>query len=243
MIRVDVRTDIAEVKRKFALTERQMGFAIGKAMNDTAFQAREDWAKHVRLMVDRPKSITVRSGMVDRAKPYRLIATVYVRDEATKGTSPLTYLNIIPGGARGHKRFERALIRAGYMYQDEYAVPGSGARMDAYGNVSSGQITQILSAMQASPDAAQNIKRKARRGSKAARSYFLQRTDRGRMKRGIWQRVGYGVRPVLLFTSQRPKYQRRLMFEAVVKRTIARDFVTNFNKAGQREIDRAMARA
>src|SRR3546814_18055819 len=71
---------------------------------------------------------------------------VFVQDYAGKGTAPEKYLAAeIYGGTRGAKRSERALQMTGAMAAGLYAVPGSGAQRDAYGNMPDSEVRQVLS--------------------------------------------------------------------------------------------------
>src|SRR3546814_9848403 len=71
---------------------------------------------------------------------------VFVQDYAGKGTAPEKYLAAeIYGGTRGAKRSERALQMTGAMAAGLYAVPGSGAQRDAYGNMPASEVRQVLS--------------------------------------------------------------------------------------------------
>jgi hypothetical protein len=239
-VKAEIHFDVDRLQKAFNLTERQLSFAAERALNDTAFKAREDWGIYIRQKVDRPVPMTVKSALVKKARRANLVATVFLRNEASKGTPPDKYLApLLKGGPRTHKRFEKALIRAGVMAESEYAIPAAGARLNRYGNMTAGQITQILSGVRANPDPLQN-KRKGSR-SQWTHRYFVVRGRAGKLVRGVWMRKGASVVPVLIFTTNRPSYKFTLSLEDVVWRTATRDFPRFFRMAAQREIDRALA--
>jgi hypothetical protein len=83
------------------------------------------------IKVKPTKQLEVEVGILDPEGYYKRAAN-YVGTQTT-------------GGQRKMKAFERALQQYGLMPQGWYAVPGEGAKIDSYGNMSSGQIRQIMS--------------------------------------------------------------------------------------------------
>ncbi|MCQ8811501.1 hypothetical protein NQU36_26175, partial [Escherichia coli] len=74
---------------------------------------------------DRPINKTVKGTFVKPATKQSLVATLWIKDDFYTGTAVDQYLRAeIEGGPRRHKRFEKALIAAGIMPSDLYAVPG-----------------------------------------------------------------------------------------------------------------------
>ena len=122
-------------------------------------------------------------------------------------------------------------------------MPGRGAKLDAYGNISRGQIVQIMSRLGAMSDPAQNMtdkttQRLKKRGliAKGARSdYFVARSKEGnRRPLGVYQLIGPGqVEPVLVFTQRAPHYRKRFDTDAIVLQA--------FGRYGQAALDRALA--
>lgn len=223
---IDLRIDIDTLPVSQAIARaanKQIPFAIALALTETARRVEKAEIKVMRQRFDRPTRYTLNSLMVQKATKTRQQARVWMRDWSPKGTPAQKYLNPqVYGGERAHKRSERALIAIGAMKPDEYAVPAAGARIDAYGNMSRGQIVQILSALRAFSEQGYSANRtssarsqRKRRGS----DYFAG--DPGGGGRGVWQRVSTGwgeaIRPVLLFTESAPKYRKRLPFQQVAE--------------------------
>lgn len=214
-----------------AIVEQRVPAGVVRAVNDTAFGVRGAWQREATRVFDRPVALTrnavlvakAGSGFSGAAAQFRagrdasaVEARIYLRDDAFKGTPPVKYLfPQVQGGLRNAKRFERALRAAGVLPPGMVAVPGSAAKLDAHGNLSSGTITRILSQLRASPDALQNASSSARsrRSRKRGGAYFGVRERRGNLVPGVYERVqfafGSAVRPILIFVdraSYRPRY-------------------------------------
>lgn len=218
---------------------RKFQAAAVKAMNQTAFQVRQDLHAEIGRVFHNPVALTRNAVIVKPATSDRLEAFVRLRDSVGKGTAPAKYLAPqIHGGSRPLKRFERALGHIGRsgIAAGRYAMPGKGARLNSYGNISQGQITQILSGLGVNPDGQQNTpaSRRGRGGLRikkgGPRSYFIGQP--GGKALGVWQRTGQRqVKPALIFVRKAPRYAKRFNFYAVALRTAKRTFQINFNRA------------
>lgn len=240
----DLRIDIDTLKVRGELgrlAARQLPFAIALALNETAKRVHAGERAVMRQRFDRPTPFTMNSLRIWYANKNNPRARVGFRDFAGKGTPATVYLQPqVHGGERSHKRFEKALIWRGIMDRDEYAVPASGARLDSYGNMSRGQIVQILSALQAFREVGYLANRSSSRRSqrKAARADYFAGNPGGE-GRGVWQRVktGWGdaIRPVLMFTKGSPKYRVRLPFwqiaDNISRAHLQRDFLRALDHA------------
>lgn len=213
-IKIDVDADNM-LARTFTDMERtQLPFAVMQAVNATAFGVRESWQRMAARVFDRPTPMTINAVLYAKATRQRLFATVFIRDEAIKGTPPAKYLlPQVQGGERRPKGMERLLQSAGVMPQGMFAVPGNGAQLDAYGNVKPGQVRQILSQLQSGMETGytsneseksrgRRLKREAKRGGGG--HYFPIKQRRGALQPGLYERVttgfGSGVRSIFVFT-------------------------------------------
>src|SRR3546814_10216174 len=108
---------------------------VSKAVQDSL-------TAEIGRVFDRPNAFTQRAIKRKPVRQGRLFAMeVFVQDYAGKGTAPEKYLAAeIYGGTRGAKRSERALQMTGAMAAGLYAVPGSGAERDAYGNMPASEV-------------------------------------------------------------------------------------------------------
>lgn len=218
-------------------------YAANGALNIVGKRAREDIRAEMPRVFDRPNAYTLNSLRVLESKRDTLLVRISVKDDATNnGTRPEDYLlpNVF-GGGRKEKRFERNLRYAGILREGWRAVPGEGAKLDRFGNMSKGEIQKILTAVKASFDPAQNrsTSARSRRNARTA-PYFVagldrvsivggeQRITRASIAPGIYARDGRGVKPVLIFVKKQPQYRARLPFGQIVERRADADFATEF---------------
>lgn len=237
----DVRDNFPEIKRLLKDQQGQMPFAIALTLTRTAQDVKKAEEAEMRAVFHMPTPFTMRSLYLKTATKATLTARVWVKDS----DRPTHYLlPQIEGGARPLKRFEQLLVQRGLMRSGERTVPGAGAKLDAYGNMSRGQIVKILSQLQAFNTAgfdANATSSKRSRAKRAREAYFVSTGkgthpygghswSKGRMKqelaRGVWVRRPHGalgstVAPVLLFVS-RAAYRVRFRFDDVANSTVKR---------------------
>lgn len=240
-MKFDVRDNFPQVKRLLDEQRKQVPFAVALALTRTAQEIKKAEQAEMRNVFDRPKPFTLNALYVKPATKATLEARVWVKDSER----PTHYLlPQIGGGDRKLKRFEQLLVQRGVMRTGERAVPGGGANLDAFGNMSRGQIVKILSQLQAFNLAGSTANASGDKRSKAKRAreaYFVstgpgtrpsgrRSWKNGRMQqtlpRGVWMRkphnvLGSFVLPVLLFVS-RAGYRVRFKFDEVAQATITR---------------------
>jgi hypothetical protein len=212
------------------------------ALTKTAQRAAEAEVKEMRDVFRNPTPYTLSGVFVLPATSNRLTAEVKLKDDATKAVPAARYLAAqVSGGQRNLKRFERALQSVGAMPEGYRAVPGKGAQLDSFGNMSRGQIVQILAFFRAFPEmgykANMTDKSRARlaRGSKRKQgiAYFVGQPG-DRLPLGIYQRMrfygGDAIKPVMIFVRS-AVYEARYDFEYVVEQTVKNEFAGEFAKA------------
>ncbi|MCH2341471.1 hypothetical protein ACGFZ7_16395 [Pseudomonas sp. NPDC047963] len=210
--------------------------ALADALNHTANQTRPALQVEMASVFDRPTPFTLNAVRVLNAKPSSLEAAVWVKDEkdnASKGQAPEDWVAPqVFGGPRVDKKSELLLRAKGILPAGKFIVPAAGARLDAYGNISRGQMIQILSGLSAIEGSAgytANASGKWRSFRKGhAKAFFVMR--RGKSPIGIAERRGKAVTMVLAFVSQ-PQYRARLDFHGVVQRVVEANLETNIDKA------------
>lgn len=225
-VEITVKDDLDKLSRALTALERhQIPFAAAIALNDTAKGAAADYRQKLPSIFDRPTPFTLNSAFVRFARKDNLQAAVELREFAGKGTPAAKYLGPeILGTGRNVKRFERAMERRGIGLEG-FAVPGRGATLDAYGNMSRGQIAQILSQLNAMADRTRNVSAKTtarlakrkllvKHGNRLAPGqYFVANSKQDDQTLGIYKLVGRGrVEPVIIFPRRAPRYARRLDF-------------------------------
>lgn len=141
--------DTSQVQRAAAQVAdlpRRVQFATVKAITATAKAVQEAEQREMRDVFDRPTPYTLGSLFVKPATIAMPQATVGLRDNAWGSRSAVSWLRWqIYGGLRTMTALERRLVSVGAMPNDMRAVPGRFARLDAFGNMSTGQIRQMLS--------------------------------------------------------------------------------------------------
>lgn len=237
------------------LERKQLPFAMQRALNDTAFQLRQEWAETMTRVFDRPTPLTQRAVLYRKATRERLTAEIFLRDEAFKGTPPAKYLQAqVMGGTRRQTGKERKLVAAGLLPAGHFVVPGAGAQLDAWGNISLGQVNRILSQIGAQGDATANEsaasrgRRNRREGRKTGYTtqFFALKQRRGRLAAGVYQRIrlgrlGSAVRSVLRFVSG-VSYRPRYRIFNLAQRLFDRRFPENFERSLYSAVASAWAR-
>lgn len=206
---------------------RQGKFAMAKALTQTATAVRDEAKSEMFRAIDRPTPYTLDSLWLSPAKVGQLSASVWFKDDAPGGGTPATRYLIpqVEGGGRSIKRFEKALQLTGHMPRGWYLVPGAGANLDRYGNISRGQVVQILSQLRV-----QLVAGSERRMGEGAKGIAAQRKAGGRffvvppgqrVAPGIYQRefMGRNITPVVIYVKS-VGYQKRYDFYGTAQRVI-----------------------
>lgn len=234
MFELDIETDRVSLKGLDSLTG-DARFACAIALTKTAKLAKADVKDAMTRVFDRPTPFTLNSVYAKPARKNDLVAGVFFRDTATKGTPASKYIfPEVYGGGRRLKRSERSLQAAGKMPAGMFSTPGPGAELDRYGNVNRGQIVKLLSYLKASHDPAQNRNPEGRqRGKRKNEHYFAILKATGPLTPGVFKRVGdkgRGFVKVLNYTDS-PSYSKRLPFAEIVGATVDREFLDQFDMA------------
>ena len=221
---------------------KQIPFATSVAINKTAGDVQEALTNEMSVF-DRPKSVTKKGIYITRSTKSKLTATVGLKSRAAGSVPVAEYLGAnIEGGGRVDKRSEIMLRNAGILPAGMQTRPGPDARLDAYGNMSRGQIVQILSYFRAFGSIAKSgrgrsgttqsakLNAPAKRNPKPY-SYFV-------MSNVLWMRQGKKIKQMLTFTSAQ-SYRKRYDFKRVATSTVQRQFDVRFKQA----MDYALATA
>lgn len=220
--------------------QKQVTFAASKALNATAKKVQARVVQEMGTAFDRPTPYTLRSfALLKPATKAELTAIVGLKDRAgSKARMPPSELlaHQFSGGGRTWKVLERYLQRAGLIGAGEYVAPGAGARLDSFGNMSRGQIAQLMSQLRLGLDPhswASKSARSRRNVKKAGRIFWARGNERdGHLPRGAWIDMGgsVGLRPLLLVVS-RPSYRRRIDLERIAREVVGREFGPAFGAA------------
>ena len=217
--------------------KKQIPFAISKALNGVAVEVKNAERKEMEYVFDNPTPYTLNSVFFKKATKQNLEVSIIVRNEAAKGTPPVKYLEPqIFGGTRRAKSSELQLREKGLMDEGMFWAPGGGARLNKYGNISPGQIVQILSALKSFREVGYNANYTNRTGRKSknplASKIFVQKEWGKALYPGVYQRTKTGVKPLLIFLEN-PQYKKRFDFFQVGESVYDKEFEKQFDKAIQ----------
>lgn len=230
MIQINITHELDQLRKKLNNIERQqIPFATAKALTETGKKVKAAEVGQMKKVFDRPTKFTLNSLFLDRATKKDLVATVWLKDWALKGTPATKYLAPqIMGGQRKLKGFEVLLNARGILPDGYYAVPSRKARKDAYGNINKGLLNQILSYSGAQRDQAQNTKQGKKRQTKAK---FVVLDRNGSKPGGIWQiDKSNNLYPILIFVKK-PKYNERFDFFGTAQKTIDKHLKEELRKS------------
>lgn len=245
-MQIDIRNNFPEVQRYIESVGKQAAFAASVALNRSAEWAETDVRREMRKAFDRPTPYFLRSLRIVRSTKQNLRATVWFKENASDAELNTMVMPHIEGGDRRFKPMEMRLYRAGLLPAGWKVVPGEAATLDGFGNMSRGQISQILNVLGTFTEAGYNKangktaerlrKGNAKRGQYGF-TYFVNRVGNPRGKHlqpGIYKRVytgfGQAVQPVMVFVRA-TQYRQRLDFFGIVERRVNAQFPREFEVA------------
>ncbi len=254
-----VKVDTAEMERAVAEWGEDMRRAVEiagqRAVMKTAYKVLEAEQKEMARVFDRATRFTINAfrvaaggreamqgGQMRAVAGSTIAAEVKPKDGYWYRAD--NYLNTqIVGGDRKAKAFERALAARGLLPPGWLAVPGQKAKLDGNGNMSVGEIKQILSwfnsaepyagSTQNMTDATRAKRRKGTR-TKLGFEYFavvpgrtLRSGGRQQLHPGVYRRTFFGfgaaIEPILIFI-QSASYKPRFDFYGIGQRVVADNF-------------------
>ncbi len=245
MLKFSVKSDLREVERMFRdMQKKQVPFATALALTKTAKAIEKAEYEEIKKVFDRPTRYTLNSLYVRPAKKTRLSAEVMIKDFASNARPPIQWLIAqIEGGHRGMKGVERLLQRVGKMPPNMQLVPAQGMPKDAYGNVVRGELTRMISDLQAQPYDWTSNTSKASAGrrlrSRTRRAVFYFSTwpvgpQTAHLTPGIYRRSHFGfgtaIKPAMLFINS-AQYKKRLDFYGIANRVGRSEWPRQFELA------------
>lgn len=246
---VDIKGLDAAKARLRGLSEKKIAVATVSALNAAAYLTSQKQKEDIARVFDRPTAWVkggVRYIKADRARMESKVDLDFWGNK--QGVSVEKILSAqIYGGQRRHKRHEIALQRALVLPAGMFIVPGAAANLDSYGNMSSGQIVQIISWFRGfaeggrgsranMKDATRKNLAKGKKSNYGFEYFYVSPNAKGprgghqHLLPGVYQRVktGFGsaIRPVMIFVKK-TSYAKRF------------DFYGNADKVARKEFDRA----
>lgn len=185
--------------------------ATAVALTRTAWDLQRALTDEMRSVFDRPTPFTLRAFRVEMAKASDLEATVWAAPQQAK------YLFWeAEGGERSTKPFERKM----HLFGGQVALPGAGAKLNQYGNMS----RQFIQSVTNDTNTSGSAKR------------FFVGTPKGWLNdgtfEGVWARVDDNHRLVRLMSfAEEADYKKRFDVSAIGKSTVDRVFESQLLKA------------
>lgn len=230
---LDISTNAETIVARFVdMAERQVPYAISRAINDTALDVLTDTPTYMQSIFDRPTPYALNSFMIYRGTKEDPTARI----EQKPQVQGKTYLETeATGGQRKRTALESYLAsRLAYGGILAAVLPADNARINQYGNWDRGQINQVLSGLKAAYDPLNNAtpasqKRKGRKKT----SYFIPKSG---LPPGIYRRDSSGHLGIIAaFIESSPQYQPRFDFQGNAAKVVAQKlpdhFATRFREA------------
>jgi hypothetical protein len=238
---IDIKHGLDAFVANVAARPRDIEVWSVSALNATAGDVERALVDLMAQVFDRPTRFTLNALYIKSAHRGDLTAEVRFKDQGLSAGHYL--LPEVEGGPRRHKSHELRLIRAGLMRADEFAVPGQGVNLDAYGNMKAGDIERILSQVGAAEQfagyQANATKRSLGRAKrKGVGRYFALRPDAAAtryMRRAVapgiyWRKGAREIVPVILFVKA-PQYRPRFPMYEKAREVVRTRFAANFRAA------------
>lgn len=211
---------------------RDLPFAIARAITWTLKDVQKNSKAWMRRDFDNPVRWTLNSMRVEPATKRKGYGRVFFKDDyktGGKGTNAGRYLlPNIAGTRRPHTRWERFLIARGVMFRNEYAMPGSGIRLDKNGNVPSRVYPEIVAQLRLGINGIGNASETTmkRRKARGVGRIFVPQLAKGSaansLPRGIWHRRADGsIAPLFIFTDNYPAYEVRFPWKRYARTTVS----------------------
>ncbi|MGD9947541.1 MAG: hypothetical protein AB7U29_03565 [Desulfobulbus sp.] len=208
-----------EIEAALAVFPGKAHRACAVALTKAGKLIKEAEVDKMKSVFDNPTRYTLNSLKLTPATKNDLKATVWFKEPDRMGAHYL--VPQVEGGSRKLKGFERAIGKG-------ELVPALGAKLNKDGNVSIGQIRQLLSVLgkaESSAGYSANITDRSRRRNTKERDFvIIDSRQRGNLPLGVYQRfqtsVGFGAKTKRTFLDRSKSYQKgrtRGRFASVVR--------------------------
>lgn len=224
-------------------TPAQINKALAIGLTRIGVRVKDAAAAEMRAVFDRPTPYTMNALQLKSAQRTHAQPRAYVGFKDRAGSFIPNSVDAgavlarrshylrpqVYGGGRPLKKLEARLRHAGALGAGQYALPGWGAKLDGYGNMSRGEIVQVLAYLggfgEAGGDRNTTPARKAKL-KRAGTAYFVLHARRGKLGPGVYRSSGKGARAavvqLLRFIDRAPQYRPLFDFFGVADRTATR---------------------
>lgn len=237
---ISVRLDgLDAVQAHLAGYGRQIPFAAAQALTITAHAVHRDIRAEMAGRVQGGATpYTLRAFAVTGATKTDLTATVGLKTAQQAPGTPYEQSigHLFRGGRRSVKRIEDWLRARGILPAGQQIAPGSGAPIDARGNVRRQALQEMLGVLAAAGRGLRNLRvyRKASQSKGQAVGFFVALPGAARSRHlqpGIYRRIERGtdsvIEPWFYFIAPAP-YTRLFDLEAIARQTVGTNFAATF---------------
>lgn len=244
-MQISIKDNFGDVQAWVRRLGPSVNTASREALNRTAEWGETDVRREMRKVFDNPVPFTLRSLRVFYASASKPEAVLWFR-QRHQDADKLWARPQISGGQRDLKPMELRLQRIGIMPKGWFIVPGDAAPLDAYGNMSPGEISRILNVLGSYTESGFNkanigTRKRLRKGNEKKGVYGFEywvnpvgSTTARHLLPGVYRRVytsfGTSLKPMMIFV-ERARYRARLNFFGVVNTTVQTRFPVEFDKA------------
>jgi hypothetical protein len=209
--------------RVFGTLTKQLPYAASRAVNDTAKDVLGMIGPLMDSVFDRPTPYAKGAFMAyygDKSDP---VATVMRKPDAITRKFLETEAT---GGPRKRKGFETLFAMHAAVEMDiQSVIIADDAKIDQYGNWSSGERNVVLSEVRASSDPLSYSSPASRKRAKRKATYFIPKSG---LVPGVYKRQNGVLSIILAFSSNVPTYRPRFPFQAKAKETATEKFSGHF---------------
>ena len=255
-MQIKITDNLDLLSKNLGRFQSQIPYALSVALNNTTEKARLAVRAEMPKVFDKPTPWVLNSLRVKRSTKTNLTAELAYKDRNSAESSRSMIEPHVFGGQRRYGALEARLNRIGLLPKGWNVVPGAAARLDTYGNMSRGQISQVLGVLGAYTEAGFNkanintVKRLAKGNAKKNAYgfvYWVNPVNRGikgsHLPPGVYQRLqpGFGssLKPVLIFVEG-AKYKKRLDFFGITQQVVDAELPAEFDKVLKVAVDTAL---
>lgn len=238
------------LKKAMAELPKKAQYAAVSAMNKSMEWSQTSVRREMRRVFDKPTPWVLNSLRIKHANVSNMTAELAFKDINSATSARTMVFPHVEGGHRHFKTMESRLLRMGAIQPGYNAVPGGGADLDANGNMSRGQISQLLNVLGAYTESGFNkanigTRKRLAKGNAKKNVYGfvywinpIGPKQEKHLQPGVYQRVqtafGSSLKPILIFVKQ-AAYKKRLDFYGIAKREVDLRFAGEFTRAFEAE--------
>lgn len=211
-----VKVDIGPAQHHLANVQRRIAYAKAIALTKTAKRLQAMAEDEVSKVFSKPTKYVRNGFYVQSASVSKPVAVIGIKDRQAKILLPH-----ISGGSRDRKPFEQRLA-SDDARASGYWVPGQGVKLNAEGNLTKGQIKQIVAGLSKSGRYGDVFVGKPLGIPNAPYGIWARRSKNGRRIASLTP---------LLIKIEKPNYRKRFDFYGIVEKNAQRIFNEEFNRS------------